>query len=63
MLTKKIPLAVLGLTAGTRALLGAGVGMLCLSEMKRKKRRKLGWTFLTCALSTIPLAYQIFKHR
>ena len=60
---KTLPLPLIGLVAGTRGMLGAGAALLFLSNMRRSKRRKLGWTlFLTGALSTIPLAYQIL-HR
>lgn len=59
---KKIPVPLIGVVAGTRGMLGAGAALLFLSEMKRNKRRKLGWfLFLTGALSTIPLAYRIFR--
>jgi len=59
---KKIPLPLIGLVAGTRGMLGAGAALLFLSNMRPSKRRKLGWTlFLTGALSTIPLAYQISR--
>jgi hypothetical protein len=44
-------------------MLGAGAALLFLSDVKRSKRRKLGWTlFLTGVLSTIPLGYRLF-HR
>lgn len=59
---KKLPVALIGLIASTRGMLGAGAALLFLSDMKRAKRRKLGWVlFLTGALSTIPLGYQVFK--
>ncbi len=61
---KKIPVPLIGLFAGTRAMLGAGAALLFLSEMTRSKRRKLGWTlFMTGLVSTAPLAYRIFHGR
>jgi len=58
---KNLPVPLIGILAATRGMLGAGAALLFLSDMKRTKRRKLGWTlFLTGALSTIPLAYRIF---
>ena len=60
---KKVPAPLIGLIAGTRAMLGAGAALLFLSDVRRSRRRKLGWTlFLTGALSTIPLGYRVF-HR
>jgi hypothetical protein len=60
---RKLPMPLIGAFAATRGMLGAGAALLFLSDLKRSKRRKLGWTlFLTGALSTIPLAYRIF-HR
>lgn len=62
MIEKKIPLPLIGVVAATRGLLGAGAALLFLSDLKRSQRRKLGWTFfLTGVLSTIPLAYRIFR--
>jgi hypothetical protein len=59
---KSLPVPLIGVIAGTRGMLGAGAALLFLSDMKRSKRRKLGWAlFLTGALSTIPLAYRIFR--
>jgi len=59
---KKIPVPLIGLIAGTRGMLGAGSALLFMNRLNRKKRRKLGWTlFLAGAVSTIPLAYKIFR--
>lgn len=63
MLRKKtLPVPLIGLIAGTRGMLGAGAALLFLSDIKRAKRRKIGWAlFLTGVLSTIPLGYKIAK--
>jgi hypothetical protein len=59
---KKLPVPLVGLIAGTRGMLGAGAALLFLSDIKRSKRRKLGWVlFSTGVLSTIPLAYRMFR--
>jgi len=59
---KKLPVPIIGLIAGTRGMLGAGAALLFLSDMERSKRRKLGWAlFLSGVLSTIPLAYRVFR--
>ncbi len=64
MLKKKIPAPIIGMFAGTRAMLGAGAALLFLNKMNPSKRRKLGWTlFLTGVLSTAPLAYRMFRSR
>jgi hypothetical protein len=58
----QLPAPMIGLIASTRGMLGAGAALLFLSDLKRSKRRKLGWAlFLTGALSTIPLAYNVFQ--
>jgi hypothetical protein len=59
---KKLPVPLIGAIAGTRGMLGAGAALLFLSKIKRSKRKKLGWAlFLTGVLSTIPLAYRVFR--
>jgi hypothetical protein len=59
---KKLPVPLIGVIAGTRGMLGAGAALLFLSDIKRSKRRKLGWAlFLTGVLSTVPLAYRVIR--
>jgi hypothetical protein len=63
MIKKKVSAPLIALIGSTRGMLGAGAALLFLSDMPREKRRKLGWTlFLTGALSTIPLAYKVFRN-
>ena len=51
----------LGLIAGTRGILGAGLGLLLGGRLNESQRKAVGWTlFLVGALSTIPLALQVF---
>ncbi len=55
-----ITLPELGLVAGTRAALGAGIGLLLADRLSAEQRRAVGWTlFCVGALSTIPLAFEI----
>ena len=57
----RITLPELILVAGTRAALGAGVGLLLADRLSESQRRAVGWTlFLVGALSTIPLAFEVF---
>jgi EamA domain-containing membrane protein RarD len=52
----------LGLIAGTRALLGAGLGLLLADKLNQDQRRAVGWTlFLVGAVTTIPLALHVFS--
>jgi len=59
-----IPIPLIGLFAGTRAMLGAGVGLLLADRLAARKRRNLGWKlFAVGAASTVPLAFRIFRNR
>ncbi len=59
----RITLPELALVAGTRAALGAGLGLLLADRLSPDQRRAVGWTlFLVGALSTIPLAAEVFGH-
>jgi hypothetical protein len=56
----RISLPELALVGGTRALLGAGLGLLLAGRLPEGQRRAIGWTlFLVGALSTIPLAFEV----
>lgn len=53
---------LLGLFAATRAIAGAGIGLLLAGHLKRRQRRRLGETLLAIgALTTVPLAMQILR--
>src|SRR5262245_24394578 len=57
----RITLPELVLVAGTRAALGAGLGLLLADRLTAGQRRAVGWTlFLVGALSTVPLALDVF---
>jgi len=52
------------LIAGTRVMAGVGIGLLLADIVKEEKRRKIGWRlFLVGAVSTIPLALDVFCKR
>lgn len=62
MRRRAVTLPTLGLIAGTRATLGAGIGLLLASRLSPRARRTAGWTLLAIgALSTIPLAIKVFR--
>ncbi len=50
----------LALIAGTRAIAGAGIGLLLADRLPEKQRKAVGWTlFLVGAVVTIPLAIEV----
>jgi hypothetical protein len=64
MLTTELRLPELGLVAGTRGLLGAGIGLLLADKLSDDRRRGIGWTLVAVGvLTTIPLAMMVFGHR
>jgi len=55
-----LSLPELALIAGTRAMAGAGLGLLLGHRLPDGPRKAVGWTLLTVgALSTIPLAMHV----
>jgi hypothetical protein len=60
----RITTPVLALFAGTRGMVGFGLGLLLSERFRSDRRRAVGWTLLVAgALSTIPLALTIFRGR
>jgi len=58
----QITLPELALVAGTRAALGAGLGLLLGDRLPDRQRRAVGWTLLLVgALTTVPLAFEVFS--
>ena len=54
----------LALIAGTRALLGAGLGLLLADRLPETQRKAVGWTLLLVgAVTTIPLALEVLGDR
>jgi len=55
-----ISLPELALIGGTRAALGAGLGLLLADRLPADQRRAVGWTLLLIGVATtIPLAFEI----
>lgn len=64
MKTTELTLPELALIAGTRALLGAGLGLLLADRLNEDQRKAAGWTmFLIGAATTIPLAINVLNRR
>jgi hypothetical protein len=56
MISRTVTLPELGMIAGTRAALGAGIALLLGDRLDRKPKRAVGWTLLAVgALTTLPL--------
>jgi hypothetical protein len=58
----RIPLSIpeVAVIAGTRAALGAGMGLLLADRLDRDQRRAIGWTlFAVGAVSTAPILVQL----
>ena len=56
----EVTIPQIGLLAGTRAMLGAGIALLLSEKLTGEQRRAIGWTLVAVgALTTIPLAVQL----
>jgi hypothetical protein len=54
----------LGFIAGTRGMLGAGIGLLASLNMSEVQRRSVGIALVAIGLATtIPAAWAVFGHR
>ena len=59
-----LTLPELGLIAGTRAMLGAGIALLVGDRLSEEQRKAVGWTLVAVGvLTTIPLAINVFGKR
>jgi len=61
---KRVSLRIpeIGFIAGTRAALGAGLGLLLADKLDRRQRNKVGWVLLTIgAVTTIPVVVNIVR--
>jgi hypothetical protein len=64
MSPKLVTVPELFLIAGTRAALGAGIGLLLADRLNEDQRRAVGWTLLAVGvISTIPLAAEVMLRR
>jgi len=60
----RITVPELMLLAGTRAILGVGIGLLLADRLPEGQRKGAGWAALIVgALTTIPLAIEVFAGR
>jgi hypothetical protein len=60
MKKRTLTLPEIGLIAGTRGALGAGLALLLADKLNDDQRKAVGWTlFLVGAISTIPLAVNV----
>ena len=60
----RISLPELFLVASTRAILGVGAGLLLSDRLSDDKRKAAGWAlFLVGAITTVPLALEVFGGR
>lgn len=61
MKPKEVTVPELALIAGTRGMLGAGIGLLLSGKLSREQRRAVGWTLVTVGVvTTIPLVIGVF---
>ena len=64
MKTAELTLPEIALIAGTRGVLGAGLGLLLADRLNDDQRKAVGWAmFLIGAITTIPLAADVFCKR
>jgi len=64
MISRSVTLPELGMIAGTRAALGAGVALLLGERLDRAPRRAVGWALLAVgALTTFPLLAGVLHSR
>ena len=64
MKKSELTLPEIALIAGTRAMLGAGAGLLLADRLNKDQRKAAGWTLLIVgAVSTIPLAIEVLSKR
>jgi hypothetical protein len=60
----ELTLPEIGLVAGTRGMLGAGIALLLADRLNKDQRKAVGWTlFLVGAISTIPLVIEVLGKR
>ena len=58
----RLPLPIFGFVVGTRAALGAGIGLLLAEKLSTNKRRAIGATLLAVgAATTLPAAFLVAR--
>lgn len=64
MKTFRLTFSELGLVAGTRGILGAGIALLLADRLSLDQRKAVGWTlFLTGVLISFPLGFHVLCKR
>jgi hypothetical protein len=64
MASRSVTIPLIGAIAFTRALLGAGVGLLMSSRFNERQRRKIGRTLLGIGVATtVPLMVRVLRSR
>jgi hypothetical protein len=64
MKTRELTVPEIGLIASTRAMLGAGLGLLLAGKLTDEQRRAIGGTLLAVGIiTTIPLVMNVLCHR
>ena len=64
MKTYTVTVPEVGLVAVTRAMAGAGIGLLVADHLRPETRRAIGWTLLAVgALTTVPIAMALLGKR
>jgi hypothetical protein len=62
MQERSLTIPEIGLIAGTRMALGAGIGLLLAEKFSDDQRRGAGWALLVVgALTTIPIVINVLK--
>ncbi len=57
-----LTLPELALIAGTRGMLGAGLGLLLSERLSESQRKAIGWTLvLVGVVTTVPLAIEVLS--
>ena len=57
----RLTIPEVGMIAGTRGLLGAGIGLLLADRVPETRRKTVGWTLLGIgALTTLPVMAMVF---
>jgi len=61
---RTLTLPELALIAGTRGMLGAGLGLLLADRLSADQRRAVGWTLVAVGtVTTIPLAMLVLSQK
>jgi len=60
MKRKQLSIPEIAMIAGTRGMLGAGIGLLLSGKLNKDQRRAAGWALVTVgAVTTIPLVMNV----